>query len=577
VLVGLGEAVLEPLAYFLNDPDENIWVRRHIPATLALLPTQRSVDILVDSLNASDGFLRYKAVTAIEKLRRTHPQLVVPRATIEALVLRECSRYNEHKALRADIVQRDGQASSLVVRALDDKLARTIDRIYRLLSLIYPWKDIDAARRAIESGDRRTRTAAFEFLDNLLKGLVRAPVIGILEGSPDARPAATDLKTRSRDLDETLALLVRDDDQVLAAAAIHLVQQRQRWSLASELEFERAHRGPEARYVVEAATWALALRQGSDVTGPERWMTPLPVVELADRIRKISLFDFVSVDELFRIAATGRQVRHEAGRELYHAGLPPEDVHFLLDGSVQVSGRDGAVGQLSAPAALAFEEVLQGSPLAMTIGVVDHAVCLALGRAEFLTMLSDNIALAQGLFRMLLDTPNAQQWRTVHTPLEEETLAPRNLPLSPLDKVLLLRRNPLLARATVGQLRELAGITHEVPLAAGNVLFAPNDKPVLYHVVDGEVRLESDGGTPVVAGPGCTIGVAEILAGVPVGRRATVLRSGQALRLDHEELYDVLADHIDLLQSLFSGLITARQPKRRENPGLREATRVIAV
>ena len=34
---------------------------------------------------------------------------------------------------------------------------------------------------------------------------------------------------------------------------------------------------------------------------------------------------------------------------------------------------------------------------------------------------------------------------------------------------------------------------------------------------------------------------------------------GQALRLDHDELFDVLADHIDLLQGLFSGLLEANQ------------------
>jgi hypothetical protein len=130
----------------------------------------------------------------------------------------------------------------------------------------------------------------------------------------------------------------------------------------------------------------------------------------------------------------------------------------------------------------------------------------------------------------------------------------------------------------VSQLLDLAGITREVALTAGSVLFIPSDKAVLYHVLDGEVRLDAaDGRDPVLAGPGCTIGVAEILAGVPVGRRATVTRAGQALRLEHEELFEVLADHIDLLQSLFSGLLTASRPGARKNAGLAEDTGVIAV
>jgi hypothetical protein len=34
-----------------------------------------------------------------------------------------------------------------------------------------------------------------------------------------------------------------------------------------------------------------------------------------------------------------------------------------------------------------------------------------------------------------------------------------------------------------------------------------------------------------------------------------VAREGAALRLDHEELFDVLADHVGLLQGVFSGLL----------------------
>ena len=34
--------------------------------------------------------------------------------------------------------------------------------------LIYPWKDIGAARYAIEHGDARLRASALEYIDNLL-------------------------------------------------------------------------------------------------------------------------------------------------------------------------------------------------------------------------------------------------------------------------------------------------------------------------------------------------------------------------------------------------------------------------
>jgi CRP-like cAMP-binding protein len=455
-----------------------------------------------------------------------------------------------------------------------------------MLSLIYVWKDIVTARCAIEAGDRRTRASGLEYLDNLLKGSIRARVMPILEDATmddQARRASVARKSRPRDLEDTLAQLVHDDDEIVAAAAIHFVEQRQLWSMVDDLEFVKGHRSSRERYVVEAALWALAARRLALHVPRDRWMEPMPTVELADRIRKIPLFDFVSVDELFRIADTGRQVRHEPGRELYHEGAPPDDVQFLLDGSVHVTSAapspddNGPSFQVEAPAALAFEEILQGIPSPVTITAAHAAICLALGKDNFLTMLSDNIVVAKGLFRMLLDTPNARQWRTVYVPLRAEAVAPRNPPLQPLDKVLLLRQNPLLARATVNQLLDLVRITREVPLTAGTVLFDLSDEPSLYHIIEGEVLLEADGSAPIVARPGTTIGVAEVLASVPLGRRAVVTRAGQALRLTHDELFDVLADHIDLLQSLFSGLLTASQPSTRGEGTAAAVHRGIAV
>jgi len=52
---------------------------------------------------------------------------------------------------------------------------------------------------------------------------------------------------------------------------------------------------------------------------------------------------------------------------------------------------------------------------------------------------------------------------------------------------------------------------------------------------------------------------------------------GRALRLDHEELFDVLGDHIDLLQSLFSGLLTRSQSDAGREAGLADDTSGIAV
>jgi AAA family ATP:ADP antiporter len=577
-LSACGEAVLDALAHFLADTQEDLWVRRHIPATIACIPTQRSMNILLGALDDPDGFLRYKVVAALERLRREHPELTFNRVPAEALILKETRQYYEYLTLRHGLVTQDARArDTLLIRALDDKLGRTLDRIFRLLGLIYAWKDVSAARHALAHHDARTRASALEYIDTLLSRTLRKRVIPILEDMSDeerVRHAHFVMGSRPRDLEDSLVRLVHDDDPVVSASAIHFAEARRVLSLWTDFEYILEHRRLSDWYVFEAASWGLAGERLSERRW-ELWLERLPAVELANRLRAIPLFDFVSVDELFRIAAAAQQVRYEQGREIYHEGVHPGAVAFLLDGSVRMSRADGASDELAAPAALAFEELLEDSALPHTIRAGERALCLAITQNEFLTMFSDNIELAQGLFRMLLDRPKAQRWRAVYRPphllsgLNPSPGAPatagfdhRSSPLQPIEKVLLLRQHPLLGRALVQQLLDLATITREISLTQGAVLFRENDDPALFQVLSGEVLLEADASAPLIAGEGCTIGVAETLAGVPLGRRATVTRPGRALRLEHGELFDVLADHIGLLQGIFSGLlrVSAREP-----------------
>ncbi len=58
--------------------------------------------------------------------------------------------------------------------------------------------------------------------------------------------------------------------------------------------------------------------------------------------------------------------------------------------------------------------------------------------------------------------------------------------------------------------------------------------------------------------PGTTFGVADTLAGTPSGWRAVATADGRALRLDRDDLFGVMADHVDLMQNLFTEALRLR-------------------
>jgi HEAT repeat protein/CRP-like cAMP-binding protein len=564
VLVGYGDGVVDALAYFLRDRDEDPWVRRHVPSTLALIPTQKSMDVMAGALADPDGFVRYKAGAAIERLRQENADLRVDGKVVEQQIGQETTRAFNALTLHHNLFSAGGlDAASLLARALKEKHERAVDRVFRLLALVHPPADIRAVQAALRQADARSRSSAAEYLDNLLKGDVRKRVMLLVEDMPAderVRRGNVVFKTRVRDVEDTLAQLVHDDDQVLAACAIHLIEERRLWTnLVDDLEHVLAHRDVRDWFVFEAASWALAAYRMPAERRRALWLEPLPAVELANRLRRMQLFEFVSVDELFRIAGLGRQVRHESGRVLYQEGTAPESLQFLLDGKVVARRQSGETEELGAPAPLAFEEELEGSPMRSTIRAVDMAICLSLSTEEFLSLLSENVEMAQGIFRLLIDTRGLPEWRTVmHGRLLRDVAEKVDTGLQPIDRVRLLQSSPLLSRATAPALLRMAAIARTVKLEPEKNPLEGATEPSILVVLSGVVRVTREGHGSELAEEGDAIGIYETLGGVPMDVALEVTAEGTALRFDRAQLFDLLADHIDLLQGLFSGLMRAR-------------------
>ncbi|HUE85194.1 MAG TPA: Npt1/Npt2 family nucleotide transporter [Vicinamibacterales bacterium] len=560
VLVEYGDDVVDPLAYFLRDTDEDVWVRRHVPSTLALIPSQKSLDVLVEALSDSDGFVRFKAVAAIERVRRAAPGLTINRAVIERQILQETTRAFGALTLHHNLFVRHGlDRTALLAQALTEKQQRAVDRMFRLLGMLYSPEDVNAVRIALTSADSRLRSGAIEYLDNLLQTALRRRVMIVVEEMPSEeriRRGNVLFKTRVRDVEDTVAQLVHDDDQVIAAAAIQLVEQRQMWTLADDLEHALAHRDPRDWYVFEAASWALAARRMPAERRRALWLEPLPAVELANRLRTVPLFAFASVDELFRVAMLGRQVRHEPGRVMYEAGRPVDSIQFILDGRVAGTRPGEEPKEIAAPSVVGFEAVIEGSPAQKTMKAVELTIALSLTTEEFLSLLSENVEIAQGIFRLMVERRGGIGWRTVvHGSIPPSLEAKMEAgALQPLDTILLLQSSPLLSRATATQLVGLSAIARAVVLTPGSDPLAGADAAVLV-LLSGAMRIERNGAPVETARPGDIIGIYETLGGVSFPVKSEVVEAGHGLRFMRADVLDVLADDIGLLRGIFSALL----------------------
>ena len=410
----------------------------------------------------------------------------------------------------------------------------------------------------------RGRSSASEYLDNILSSPLRKQVLPVLEDMPReerVRRGNVLIKTRPRDVEETLLQLINDDDPVTAAAAIDVVRAQKMWSLADDVEHVLAHRDVKDWYVFEAASWTLAEQRMPAERRRELWLEPLPAAELAGRLRRLPLFSSVCVDELFRMASASRQVRHETGSVLAQEGSVPASIHILLDGRVTAAGRETASSTIDAPAALAFFEAMAGLAMPETNKTSGSAVTLALTVDELRTLLADNTDLVSGLFATLAersDEPNAVVHPT-NAVRELEQLATGGL--TAIDRVFALQYVPLFRRVSAEEMQHLAGIAAPVKMAAGAVLFPESAPPALWLLLTGEVALESSTGQPpATARGGDIIGSVSTMAGRSLGRSAKVVKEGTALKIDREDLFDLLAERPELLRQMFAGMFRRERP-----------------
>jgi hypothetical protein len=171
--------------------------------------------VLADALGL-DAPARTRALRRLTRGMRAEPALRLERADIEPHLVVEARLVGVLvRARHAERVEPHA-GRPLLLRALDEQLDHSLERVARLLATVYPARDILAAHRALRAGPPLARAGALELLDNLLGGESKLPLLQALDemalgGRAPRRPAR----------EASLRALLQLDDRWLRACAAH--------------------------------------------------------------------------------------------------------------------------------------------------------------------------------------------------------------------------------------------------------------------------------------------------------------------------------------------------------------------
>jgi len=108
-----------------------------------------------------------------------------------------------------------------MMKALDERLAETVERVFRLLALIYSPTDIQTVYFNF-SVRPAYRASAVEFLDNLIDPELRNLVMPLVEDSPETKANDDETNGEALQREEALQILLTCDDEWLRTIAREL-------------------------------------------------------------------------------------------------------------------------------------------------------------------------------------------------------------------------------------------------------------------------------------------------------------------------------------------------------------------
>lgn len=128
--------------------------------------------------------------------------------------------------------------------------------------------------------------------------------------------------------------------------------------------------------------------------------------------------------------------------------------------------------------------------------------------------------------------------------------------LARIEAVVFLQKVPLFSFCRAEEILRISAIAEEMTVAAGDTVYEerlPAD--ALHCVVRGEVEVFRSGGTGSRIAPLGTFGVEDLLTGRLRTGRAVAVSDALLLRIDAEDLFDLLANNVEIVRALFRQLL----------------------
>ena len=128
--------------------------------------------------------------------------------------------------------------------------------------------------------------------------------------------------------------------------------------------------------------------------------------------------------------------------------------------------------------------------------------------------------------------------------------------LTNIEKVLFLQDIDIFEYTTTEDLSYIAAITEEVEFEADSIIFKEEEiSDSMYVVVEGKVKLTRDGQEVMTAANKDVFGTWALFDDEPRVVSAITNKNSRLLKIEKEDFYELLADHVQITQGLMKTVV----------------------
>jgi AAA family ATP:ADP antiporter len=213
-------SILDTLRGYLDDSTLRIEIRRMVPEVLLRIGTAQASRALADNILQADSVLRFRIISALNKLQELHKHPPLDRGLVETVMVAEImGHYRSYQIL--------GSLRQHVDELLRKSMDREVERIFRLMKLLFPSIDLQNAYRGVQSRDQATHANALEFLENTLNPALRTLLLPLIDSEVSVgeriRFADTFLNTTVSSHEAAVAALIHSEDPWLKSCAVYAI------------------------------------------------------------------------------------------------------------------------------------------------------------------------------------------------------------------------------------------------------------------------------------------------------------------------------------------------------------------